>query len=124
MEAVFLLAPASILGLWLGKKMDMMRIFDRIHAYIIPSITIGLALSIPGLVGRFITPQGDFGLGMNNPTPLEWLLRSLSTRLTEKIFFRLDLMTPFVWITRSILKKSGFNKPSLWIWNLLTLCSM
>jgi len=119
MEAVFLLAPASILGLWLGKKMDITRISERIHAYIIPSITVGLALAIPGLVGRFITPEGDFGPGMNNPTPLEWLLRSLSASLTEEIFFRLGLMTLFVWITRSIMKKSAFDKPSLWIGNLL-----
>jgi len=119
MEAVFLLAPASVLGLWLGKKMDITRISKRLHSYIILSIIIGLALAIPGLVGRVIVPEGDFGPGMSNPTPLEWLFRSLSAALTEEIFFRLGLLTLFVWIIRFIVKKPTFDKPSLWIGNLL-----
>jgi hypothetical protein len=119
MEAVFLLAPASVLGLWLGKKVDLAKISDRVHSYIIPSITVGLALALPGLAGRFMFSEGDFGPGMGNPTPLDWLLRSLSAALTEEIAFRLGLMTLFVWMIRLIVRKPAFDKPSLWIGNLL-----
>ncbi len=119
LEAVFLLAPASILGLWLGKKMDIARISEKVNSFIVPSIAIGLALATPGLVGKAIVPEGDFGPGMSNPTPLEWLLRSLSAALTEEIFFRLGLMTVFIWIIRFIARKPAFDKPSLWIGNLL-----
>ncbi len=119
MEAVFLLIPASVLGLWLGRKMDLMRISERVHSFIIPSIVVGMALAFPGLVGRFIIPQGDFGPGMANPTALEWLLRSLSAALTEEIFFRLGLMTLFIWVIRFIVRKPAFDKSSLWIGNFL-----
>jgi membrane protease YdiL (CAAX protease family) len=63
--------------------------------------------------------EGNFGPGMGNPTPLDWLLRSLSAALTEEIFFRLGLMTLFVWMIRFIVRKPAFDKPSLWIGNLL-----
>jgi hypothetical protein len=119
MEALFLLTPASVLGMWLGRKMNLTRISERVQSFIIPSIIVGLALAIPGLVGRFSIPQGDFGPGMSNPTPLEWLFRSLSAALTEEIFFRLGLMTLFVWIIRFIVKKPTFDKSSFWIGNLL-----
>ena len=56
---------------------------------------------------------------MNNPTPLEWLLRSLSAALTEEIFFRLGLITLFVWIIRFIVRKPAFDQSSLWIGNFL-----
>lgn len=119
MEALFLLTPASVLGLWVGEKMDITRISERVHSYIIPSVTVGLALAIPGLMGRFIFTQGDFGPGMSNPTPFEWLLRSLSAALTEEIAFRLGLMTLLVWLIRVIVRKTAFDKPSLWMGNLL-----
>lgn len=119
MEFMFLLVPASFLGLWLGKKMDITKISERIRSFIIPSITVGLALAIPGLIGRFIFPEGDYGPGMSNPTPFEWFLRSLSASLTEEIAFRLGLMTLFVWVIRLIVRKSSFDEPSLWIGNFL-----
>ena len=119
MEAMFLLVPASVLGLWVGRKMNLARISERVRSYIIPSIIVGLALAIPGLVGRVIFTQGDFGPGMSNPTPLEWLLRSLSAALTEEIAFRLGLMTLFIWVIRWIVRKSSFDEVSLWIGNLL-----
>ena len=119
MEAMFFLVPSSVLGLWLVRKMDLARISGRVHSFIIPSIVVGLALAIPGLVGRVIFSQEDFGPGMNNPTPLEWLLRSLSAALTEEIAFRLGLMTLFIWVIRLIVRKSSFDEPSMWIGNLL-----
>lgn len=118
-EAVFFIVPASVLGLWLGKRMDITRISERVQSYILPSVTMGLTLAIPGLIGRFIIPQGDFGPGMGNPSPLEWLFRSLSAALTEEIVFRLGMMTLFVWMIRLIVKKPAFSNPSLWVGNLL-----
>jgi hypothetical protein len=118
-EFGFLLIPASVLGLWLGRKMDLVRISARVQSFIIPSIAAGLALAIPGLIGRVIFQGGDFGPGMNNPTTLEWLLRSLSAALTEEIFFRLGLLTLLVWMIRYFVRKPGFDRSSLWIGNFL-----
>jgi hypothetical protein len=118
-EFMFLLIPASVIGLWLARKMNLARISERVSSYIIPSIAVGLAIASPGLIGRIIIPQGDFGPGMANPTPLEWLLRSVSAALTEEIFFRLGLMTLFIWLIRVVVRKSSFNEPSLWIGNFL-----
>ena len=119
MEIVFLLIPSSIFGLWLVRKMNLARISMRVPSFIIPSVAAGLALAIPGLMGRIIVPQGDFGPGMSNPTALEWLLRSLSAALTEEIAFRLGLMTLFIWLIRWIVRKSSFDEPSSWIGNFL-----
>ena len=118
-EAVFLLAPASFLGMWLGRKVDLARISDRLPSFILPSVSVGMALAVPGLVGRVVVPEGDFGPGMGNPTPLEWLLRSLSAALTEEIFFRLGLLTLFVWMIRLMVKKPEFKGASVWTGNLL-----
>ncbi len=119
MEFVFLLIPASVLGLWLGKKLTITKISERVPFFIVPSISVGLGLAIPGLMGRVVISQGDFGPGMSNPTPLEWLFRSLGAALSEEIFFRLGLMTILVWIIRSFTRNPIFDKSSLWIGNLL-----
>jgi hypothetical protein len=118
-EVTLLLVPASVLGLWLVRKMNLTKISSSVRPYIIPSFVVGLALASPGLIGRAMFPQGDFGPGMANPTPLEWLFRSLSAALTEEIFFRLGLMTLFIWALRLIVRRTSFKEPSMWIGNLL-----
>jgi hypothetical protein len=130
-EALFLLAPASVAGILLGSKVGLGAPIltglitrapgtsKQIRESLAPSIIVGIAIAVPGLIAIFTLPKDAFGPGMANPTPFEWLLRSLSAALTEEIFFRFGLMTLFVWIIRSILKKTAIKKPSLWIGNFL-----
>ncbi len=130
-EALFLLAPASAVGIWLGKKIGLgARVLTglinktpgtakQIRAFLAPSLVVALLVAIPGLIAWFTMPRDAFGPGLANPTPFEWLLRSLSAALTEEIFFRLGLMTLFVWIARLILKKPEFESRSLWIGNFM-----
>ncbi len=130
-EALFMLAPASLVGIWLGSKEGLgapilTRLITRtpgtskqIRSILAPSIIVGLVIAVPGLIAWFTLPEDAFGSGMTNPTPFEWLLRSLSAALTEEIFFRLGLMTLFVWIIRFVVKKKAIEKPSLWIGNFL-----
>ncbi len=130
-EALFLLAPASAVGIWLGHKVGLGApvltglvnkapgTSKQIRSFLAPSLVVGLLVAIPGLIAWFTMPRNAFGPGLANPTPFEWLLRSLSAGLTEEIFFRLGLMTLFVWIARLAVKKPDFERPSLWIGNLI-----
>jgi CAAX amino terminal protease family. len=130
-EALFLLAPASAVGVWVGKKTGLgPRLLrelvsrapgslDRVRSILIPSIAISLAIAVPGLVGQSSLPEGALGPGLANPTSAEWFLRSLSAALTEEIAFRLGLMTLFVWVIHSVLRKPAFERPSLWAGNTL-----
>jgi len=86
---------------------------------LVPSIIVGLVIAVPGLIAWFTISKDAFGPGMANPTPVEWLLRSLSAALTEEIFFRLGLIALFVWIIRFVVRKTAIKKPSLWIGNFL-----
>lgn len=130
-EALFLLAPASVVGIWLGSKVGLGAPIltglitrapgasKQIRKMLTPSIAVGSALAVPGLIAIFTLAEDAFGPGMTNPTPFEWLLRSLSAALTEEIFFRLGLMTLFVWIIRLAVRRTATDKLSLWIGNFL-----
>jgi hypothetical protein len=130
-KALFLLAPASVIGILLGSKVGLGApiltglstrapgISKQIRESLAPSIIVGIVIAVPGLIAMFSLPEDAFGPGMANPTPFEWLLRSLSAALTEEIFFRFGLMTLFVWMIRSIVRKNTIEKPSLWIGNFL-----
>jgi hypothetical protein len=122
-EFLFLLVPACAVGVWLGQKVDLgprlLREFvlrtpgrlRRVLAMLGPATGIGAVLGLPMLLGA--------GPNYVGPGTLEIFLRSLSAALTEEIFFRLGLMTLFVWILRSFVTKSESPKPSLSIANLL-----
>jgi len=130
-EALFLLAPASVAGILLGSKEGLGAPIltglitrapgtsKQLRESLAPSILVGIAIAVPGLIAMFTLPEDAFGPGITNPTPFEWLLRSLSAALTEEIFFRFGLMTLFVWMIRLIVKKTAIEKPSLWIGNFL-----
>jgi hypothetical protein len=129
-EALFLLAPASAAGVWLGNKVGLgPRIlrelvskvpegWERARANLKLSMFVGLALGVIGL-SQYQIPQGALGPGLQNPTAFEYALRSLSAALTEEILFRLGLMTFFVWAIRSIVKRPASHAPSLWVGNAL-----
>ena len=130
-EALFMLAPASLVGIWLGSKEGLGAPIltgliarapgttKQIRSILVPSIIVGLMIAVPGLIAWFTLPEDAYGPGMTNPTPFEWLLRSLSAALTEEIFFRLGLMALFVWIIRFVVRRTTIEKPSLWIGNFL-----
>jgi hypothetical protein len=129
-EALFLLAPASAVGVWLGNKVGLgprilrelvSRIpgsWEHLRANLKLSMFVGLGLGVLGL-RQYLIPQGALGPGLQNPTASEYALRSLSAALTEEILFRLGLMTFFVWVVRSIVKRPAAHVPSLWIGNAL-----
>jgi membrane protease YdiL (CAAX protease family) len=122
-ESLFLLAPASAVGVWLGRRVDLgprlLREFvlrtpgrlNRALSMLVPSTAIGAALGLPLLLGA-----GPIYAG---PAPSEFFLRALSAGITEEIFFRLGLMTLFAWILRSFVSKSGSAEPSLSTANIL-----
>ena len=129
-EALFLLAPASAVGVWLGKQVGLgPRSFSeliskapggwgRIRSHFKTSMIVGFTMGVLGL-SQYLIPRGALGPGLQNPTAFEYSLRSLSAALTEEILFRLGLMTFFVWAIRSIVKRPAFHVPSLWIGNAL-----
>jgi len=73
-----------------------------------------------GFFAQNSIPKSALMPGLNNPSTFEWFLRCLSAALTEEIFFRLGLMTFFVWVLRSIIRKPANDVPSLWVGNLLS----
>ncbi len=129
-EALFLLAPASAVGVWLGNKVGLgPRLlrelvskvpggWERVRGNLKTSMIVGFTMGVLGLA-QYLIPQSALGPGLQNPTAFECALRSLSAALTEEILFRLGLMTSFVWAIRSIVKKPAFHVPSLWIGNAL-----
>jgi len=122
-EFLFFLAPASAVGVWLSQRVDLgpklLREFvsrtpgrlKRTLSMLLPATVIGVMLGLPLLLGA--------GPKYAGPTPLDLFLRALSAALTEEIFFRLGLMTLFVWILRTFVSKSGSTEPSLSIGILL-----
>ncbi len=127
-EGLLLLAPASAIGVWLGKRVGLgprmlsqivskaPRWWVRLRADLVRSILVGVSLGVLGL-GQYLLPKGTLGSGLENPNAFECFLRSLSAALTEEIFFRLGLVTFFVWAMRSVVRKPAFDTPSLWIGN-------
>ena len=108
-EFLFLLAPASVVGVWLGQKVDLgprlLRAFvlrtpgrlKRALSMLVPSTVIGVVFGLPLSLGA--------GPAYVGPTPLGFFLRALSAGLTEEILYRLGLMTLFVWILRSFVRE-------------------
>ncbi len=130
-EALLLLAPASAVGVWLGKKVSLGPRFLRelvsrtpggwkhLRSSVLPAILVGLALGVVGFFAQNSIPSSALTPGLDNPNTLEMFLRTLSAPLTEEILFRLGLMTFFVWVIRSIVRKPAVQAPSLWVGNLL-----
>jgi len=123
MEFVLFLIPASAVGVWLGKRVDLgprlLRDFilqdpgriNRALAMLVPSIIIGMVFGLPLSLGA--------GIDYAGPSPLEFFLRAISVSLTEEIFFRLGLMTLFVWILRRIISRPSFLGTPLHIGNMI-----
>ncbi len=129
-EALFFLAPASAVGVWLGKRVDLGPRFlrelvsripggwGRLRRSLLPSLLVGLALGALGYRQSKL-PAGALGPGLDNPTTGEYLLRCLSAALTEEILFRLGLLTFFVWAISSVAKRPAGDTPARWGGNLL-----
>lgn len=130
-EALLFLAPASALGVWVGKQVDLgprllnelvLRMpsgWQNLRKDLPPTVFIGMTVGVVGYFSQNEIPRSALLPGLENPSTFEVLLRSLSAALTEEILFRLGLMTFFVWTIRAIVKRSAFHIPSLWIGNLL-----
>ena len=130
-EVLFFLAPASAVGVWLGKKVGLgSRLRDLVSGIpggwehvrlgLLPTMLVGLTLGGIGFFAQNSIPKSVLMPGLNNPNTFECFLRCLSAALTEEILFRLGLMTFFVWVIKSIIKKPAIDVPSLWVGNLLS----
>lgn len=129
-EALFLLAPASAAGVWLGKRGGLgprvlrelvSRIpgaWGHLRRALLPSMLVGLALGVLGLLKNEL-PAGALGPGLDNPNAIEYSLRCLSVALTEEILFRLGLLTFFVWAISAVAKRPAPDTLSRWGGNLL-----
>jgi hypothetical protein len=130
-EALLFLAPASAVGVWLGKKVGlgprllrefasgMPRSWKRARAQLLPTAVVGLTLGVLGFFGQNSIPRDALIPGLDNPTTFEVFLRTLSAALTEEILFRLGLMTFFVWALGSVARRPAVHSPSLWVGNAL-----
>jgi hypothetical protein len=129
-EVLFFLTPACAVGVWLGKRVGLgSRLrelvsgmpggWERVRLGFLPAVLVGLTLGGVGFFAQNSIPKRALMPGLNNPNTVEWFLRCLSAALTEEIFFRLGLLTLFVWVLRSIVKKPAIDVPSLWVGNLL-----
>jgi hypothetical protein len=130
-EALLFLAPASAVGVWLGKKVGLgprllrelvSRIpggWKHLRSSLLPTTLVGSTLGVLGFFAQYSLPEGVLGPGLDNPSTFEYFLSSLSAGLTEEIFFRLGLLTFFVWAIRLVVKKPALNTPSLWAGNIL-----
>jgi len=126
-EFLFILLPASLTGVLLSKKTGLSFNFSaqinaenkkrNVQLIIFSVFFAGIILAIPGIIGFFILPEGALGAGQNNPTPIEWLLRSISAAITEEIAFRFGLMTLVTWILLSVKKEATFYNTALWTGN-------
>jgi membrane protease YdiL (CAAX protease family) len=129
-ETLFFLAPASAVGVWLGKKVGLgprllrelvSRIpggWKHLRSILLPTILTGLVLGLLGF-SQYLLPEGALGPGLDNPNTFEWVLRCFNAAITEEIFFRLGLLTFFVWVIRLVVKKPALDTPSLWAGNIL-----
>ena len=128
-EFFFILVPASLAGVFLSKKIGLS------FGYTYPSIRdtrknniqniiflvtiLGILLALPGIIGYIIFPENALGAGQNNPTPVEWLLRSASAAITEETAFRFGLMTSVAWIILKIKKDQDIYQIALWSGNIV-----
>ncbi|UCG12686.1 MAG: CPBP family intramembrane metalloprotease [Deltaproteobacteria bacterium] len=130
-EVLFFLTPASAVGVWLGKKVGLgsrLRDFvsgmpggwERVRSGLLPAMLVGVTFGGIGYFAQNSIPEGALMPDLSIPNTFEWFLRCISAALTEEIFFRFGLMTFFVWVIRSIVKKPAIDVPSLWIGNLLS----
>jgi membrane protease YdiL (CAAX protease family) len=129
-EALFFLAPASAVGVWLGRRVGLgprllRELIPGMHgrgkdlrSSLVAAVLAGLTLGVVGL-WQYSLPEGALGLGLDNPTTFEHLLRALSAALTEEILFRLGLLTLFAWVIGSVAKRPVPDAPSQWAGNLL-----
>jgi hypothetical protein len=128
---ILLLAAASAVGVWLGKRVGLgaslkelvsgnLKNLVSVRAGLLPAVLVGLILGGIGYFAQNSIPKSVLMPSMENPNSFEWFLRCLSAAFTEEIFFRFGLMTFFVWLVRSIIKKPDFAVPSVWIGNLLS----
>jgi hypothetical protein len=130
-EALLLLAPASAVGLWFGRRVGLgavlpnrvvpggAGVWGRVRPILGVSVAVGLAIAAPGIIGSFVFQAADFGPGLGNPTPVDWLARSFSAALTEEIVFRLGLMTCLVWVIAAVVRKAGTDRSVFWAGNTL-----
>jgi hypothetical protein len=130
-EVFLFLAPASAIGVWLGKKVGLgprllrklvSRIpegWEHVRSSLLPTMLVALTLGVFGFFAQNSLPEGAIGPGLNNPNTFELFLRCISAALTEEILFRLGLLTLFVWIIRAVAKKPVLDTPSLWAGNTL-----
>lgn len=130
-EAFLFLAPASAVGIWLGKQVDLgpklWRAFvtkasvswSSLRPHFFAGLIVGIALGMAGSIQNTL-PEGALGAGLDNPSTFEYLLRCVSAAITEEILFRLGLVTLFVWLIRKIVKKPAQYVLALWIGNLMS----
>ena len=130
-EAILFLAPASAVGIWLGKQVGvgpkLLSIFvtqtsvnwKTLRSHFYAGLIVGLVLGVVGSIQNTL-PKGALGAGLDNPSTFEYLLRCMSAAITEEILFRLGLVTLFVWIIRKILKKPALHVLALWIGSLVS----
>jgi hypothetical protein len=129
-EATLFLAPASAVGVWLGKRVGLgprlLRALvagmpgggKHLRSSLLAAVLVGLTLGLIGL-WQYSLPEGALGPGLDNPTTFEHFLRALSAALTEEILFRLGLLTLFVWVIGTVAKRPVPDAPSQWAGNLL-----
>ncbi len=129
LEALLLLIPAAAVGVWLGSRVGLGAAYPAmlaadtpkdarsIRGILTPSLLVGLAVASPGLLGWLFIPQSGFGPGLEIPTLVDWLLRSISAALTEEIGFRFGLLTFLVWATRAVLG-AGSSVTAFWVGNV------
>jgi membrane protease YdiL (CAAX protease family) len=130
-EALLLLAPASAVGVWLGNEVGLgprllRELLSRmpggrahLRRGLLPTTLVGLTAGVLGFLSQNSIPPSALLPGLDNPNTFEILLRALGAALTEEILFRLGLMTFFVWVIRSVVKRPAIHVPSLWIGNVL-----
>jgi hypothetical protein len=130
-EALFFLAPASAIGVWMGKQVDlgprllnelisrMPSGWQNLQKALPPTVLTGMIVGVVGYFSQNEIPRSALLPGLENPRTFEVLLRALSAALTEEILFRLGLITFFVWAIRAIIKQPAIYLPSLWVGNLL-----
>jgi hypothetical protein len=130
-EAILFLAPASAVGIWLGKQVGLgpkiLSIFvtqtsvnwKTLRSHFYAGLIVGLVLGVVASIQNTL-PKGALGAGLDNPSTFEYLLRCMSAAITEEILFRLGLVTLFVWIIRIIVKKPALHVLALWIGSLVS----
>ena len=129
-EALLFLAPASAVGVWLGKRVGLgprvLRVLvsgmpgggKELRSSLVAAVLVGLILGVVGL-WQYSLPEGALGPGLDNPTTFEHFLRALSAALTEEILFRLGLLTFFAWVIGSVAKRPVPDAASQWAGNVL-----